>query len=135
MTPNPHIESMKLFIEDVEQFGTDAHTHWRFRIRGGSSWRRCKGMPRWSPALEYSRVPKTILINGRDVPEPARTRPDHGLDYWVPSLLHSERVLGYVWKDDEMDRRWFAAGFIHLTREAAVAHAEALCSFTALPDK
>lgn len=133
MTPHPHLEVMKLFIADVEQFGMDAHTHWRWRQAGSLGWRLCDNSPGWHLSCEYSRIPRTILINGRDVPEPARAPLDYDQEYWIPAIHYSGRVSQHAWRDDTSDHLWLAAGLIHLTKEAAAAHAEALLSFTALP--
>lgn len=77
---------------------------------------------------KYRRKPKTILINGHDVPEPHYTPLKDGEEYWVLSLLSG--VTSLRWEDDDSDNRYLKNGFIHLTKEAAQKHYEALKSFT-----
>ena len=73
--------------------------------------------------------PKVILINGYEVPEPHRTPLKDGEEYWVLSLFSG--VTRYCWQDDDEDNSCLRDGFIHLTKEAAEKHFDALKSFTA----
>jgi hypothetical protein len=68
-------------------------------------------------------VPKTININGFEVPEPLRTIED-GMVIFMPSL-----ILNVVTFRDAL-----TAGFCHATNEAAELHAKALISFTKKQD-
>ena len=79
--------------------------------------------------VEYRRKPKVILINGHEVPEPHRTPLKEGEEYWTLSLVRG--ATGAHWQDDGIDSRYLENGFIHLTKEAAEKHFNALKSFTA----
>lgn len=79
-----------------------------------------------SPEL-YRVKPKTIKINGYEVPEPVRTAPDKGTTYYFPIINYSCNR----WDDDSYDNNCLKAGLIHLTKEAAIQHAKALLSFPA----
>lgn len=72
----------------------------------------------------------TIKINGHDVPAPERVAPPSGTRYWVPLMTASEPCVIYRWANDDLDARCLTRGLVHLTEEAAVAHAKALLSFT-----
>ena len=85
--------------------------------------------PNWSVNHEYRRKPKIILINGHEVPEPHRTPLKDGEVYWALTLFSSATSLR--WKDDDFDNSYLKNGFIHLTKEAAEKHSNALKSFTA----
>ena len=85
--------------------------------------------PTWSVDVKYRRKPKTILINGHEVPEPCRTPLQVDTYYWVPDLFCG--TSGYHWQDDVEDNRYLRNGFIHLTSESAEKHYEAIKSFTA----
>lgn len=74
--------------------------------------------------------PRTITINGREVPEPLREAPAHEALYWMPALSDEDVVRRVVWHGDNFDRRALQNGQVHLTRQAAHEHAEALLSFT-----
>lgn len=85
--------------------------------------------------LTWTKPVTTIKINGHDVPAPERVAPPKGTNYWVPSLLSATepRVL-YPWCDECLDKLYLSRGLVHLTEEAAVAHAKALLSFTEVCD-
>lgn len=77
---------------------------------------------------------RTITINGHEVPEALRIAPPEDTEYWLPAMLMNPscgHVLRRVWTDCEDHHRWLQQGLVHLTREAASAHAKALISITA----
>lgn len=74
--------------------------------------------------------PKTININGFEVPEPLRTKLNYAQTYYIVDLSTSRVVETDHWDDTSMDNRRLEAGLIHLTKEAAEKHREALLSFT-----
>ena len=88
------------------------------------------GHPTWDEDLDYRRKPCTININGREVPEPVREPLKEGQKYYIPSLEYSPTYNCVAWADGTFDRFWLERGLIHLTREAATAHAKELLSFT-----
>lgn len=83
-------------------------------------------------AEEFEIKPKTININinGFDVPEPIRSREDmDSAIYFIP-LLHGNlnAKLQCTYIDD--GEKAIKLGIAHKTKEAAIAHAKALLSFT-----
>ena len=95
----------------------------------GDEYRNLFGHPDWEVTRKYRRKPKTILINGHEVPEPHRTPLKEGEVYWALSLFSGATSLR--WKDDDFDNSYLENGFVHLTKEAAEKHFNALKSFTA----
>ena len=85
--------------------------------------------PSWGEGNKYRRKPKVILINGHEVPEPHRTPLKNAEEYWA--LSHFRNVTCTHWQDDGSDSHFLENGFIHLTKEAAEKHFNALKSFTA----
>ena len=85
--------------------------------------------PYWEVTRKYRRKPKVILINGHEVPEPCRAPFKIGEMYWTLSLTNG--VTNLLWLDDDIDTCYLENGFIHLTKEAAEKHFEAIKSFTA----
>ena len=68
---------------------------------------------------------KTITINGRKVPAPEREPLRIGQTYWVPSdSLQAPLLL--VWDADYVDAKSLERGWIHLTKENAQAHTDAM---------
>ena len=95
----------------------------------------------WHPTLavgnKYRRkpsTPKVILINGHEVPEPRRTPLGIGDTYWTFTFFFAG-VIEVYWDGDSEDHNAFKNGFIHLTKEAAEKHFNALKSFTAKGDQ
>jgi hypothetical protein len=73
--------------------------------------------------------PKTITINGYEVPEPIRIRPRKDELCYIP-YLSDGKVQEFNFTDSITSSRWFKQGLLHKTREAAKLHLEALLSFT-----
>ena len=90
-------------------------------------WFNCTQEVQFLSKNNYRLKPRTININGFEVPEPLRNIPPCGTEYF---LIELPTVLYMTWTnyDDEYD--WLKAGLIHLTRENAEKHLEALLSFT-----
>ena len=102
---------------------------WEFcHMRG--EYQSLHGHPEWVGDNEYRRKPKTILINGHEVPEPCRTPFEIGDAYWTFTFFFAG-VIEVYWDGDSEDHNAFKNGFIHLTKEAAEKHLNALKSFTA----
>ena len=70
--------------------------------------------------------PKTIKVNGFDVPEPMREAPAEGVRYYVASTQAREWCLSRIWVGLELDLRCLQRGLVYSTKEAAVAHAKAM---------
>lgn len=84
-------------------------------------------MDQYAPA-RYRLKPRTITVNGREIVAGESEKPDHGATYWVPCLDKEVFFTEYVWnKDgDPVDTRCLQYGLVHLTKEAAIAHAKAM---------
>lgn len=97
-----------------------------------NEWIDALGPIPFNPSYEYRRKPskpRTININGYEVPEPVREPLECGQEYWLAEIPRSAPVA-YQWCDDKYDYQWLAAGLIHLSEEAAQIHIDALLSFT-----
>ena len=103
---------------------------WEISItESGDEYRNLLKHPEWAVTRKYRRKPKTILINGHEVPEPCRTPLGDGEVYWTVSLAYGKTSLH--WDNDGVDYSYLKNGFVHLTSEAAEKHFNALKSFTA----
>jgi hypothetical protein len=74
--------------------------------------------------------PKTININGHEVPVALKVKPGYGTGYYYPSLINESKYNWAIFEGDEFDNQILDKGLMHLTVEAAQKHAEALLSFT-----
>ena len=82
--------------------------------------------PSWRPDIEFRfkpAEPKYIVVNGVNVPEPVR-KLKHGQEYWL-ALVGSGVPAAYQWSP-VFHHDFLAFGLIHLTREAAQAHIDAM---------
>lgn len=74
---------------------------------------------------------EVILINGVEVPAPEKVILKEGTTYYMPDLyVGFAGFAGSVWDAYQVDIHRLNSGIIHLTKEAAITHAEALLSFT-----
>ena len=128
--------------ELIMQYALDAKTNekpwelWEYKDHVDGNWQDFNKLnpPNWFDDIEYRRKPKTISINGFDVPEPVSTPPNEQKRYFVPSVTEDDCYLEHYWDDDSFDRNYLIRGVIHLTKEAAIQHAKALLSFTELKE-
>lgn len=131
MTAHKHAHLMALYAQDAME--TDRPWEmWEARRDGFSQWVQHQGNPLWHEDCEYRRKPRTININGFEVPEPVRSVIGFGDEYWIPDVSFSDLVLEHCWRCGHQDYMWLKRGLVHLTREAAESHARALLSFTEL---
>ena len=86
-------------------------------------------MPKWETSgVEYRVKPRTITINGIEVPEPCRVKPEMGQRYFIATGAYScgeGIILFETWRDNHYDNFWLNNGRIHLKEEDARAHVEA----------
>jgi len=132
---HPHAELMAQYAEDARR-APEPWLLWETRDPDLRSdyWSNLHQHPRWEEDMEYRRKPepvRTININGYEVPEPLQEAPKDGTPYWTPTLYQGDLTSPVTWRSDLVDLRVLQRGLIHLTREAAEAHAKALLSFTA----
>ena len=104
--------------------------NWEYRNGANHDWCPCSKNPVWGRHMEYRRKPRTITINGIEVPEPVREPLTLNQDYYAVRLEYPDGFLKPTWCHSVRDSRYLVAGLIHLTEEAARKHAEALLSFT-----
>ena len=84
--------------------------------------------PKWHPTWQYRfkpAEPKFIIVNGIRVPEPVREPLGHDYMYWVadPSAYD---IYGGWWASKALEIQCLSRGLIHLTKEAAQAHIDAM---------
>ena len=69
-----------------------------------------------------------ITIDGISFPAPESEPPELGTEYWIAELSYEyyATTIPILWADDSADHMYLKRGLIHLSRENAVAHTEAL---------
>ena len=79
--------------------------------------------------------PKTIKVNGFDVPEPMRKAPVLGTYYYIAYPTCEAYYHGYSWDGNPLETCWLLRGLLYSTREAAVAHAKAMLGIDPYADE
>lgn len=111
---------------EIAQCDSQPWTH--FQVSYDSvEWFDCLQELRFLPKHNYRLKPRTININGFEVPEPLMLAPVRGTECYFIRTPYIERE-SYIGGDT--DTKLLKAGLIHLTRENAEKHLEALLSFT-----
>jgi len=124
---HPHAENMKLYAENAA-VNERPWELWEFFYNGG--WRGCIYHPEWDQKKQYRRKPRTININGFEVPEPLRDAPSDGETCYIVNLAE-DKVYATIWYSAQsFFKQWLKSGIIHRTKEAAEIHLKALLSFT-----
>ena len=83
---------------------------------------------------EAFRLKPQLVIGDRLVPMPERDPLEEGEGYFTPSLYNSKAVGYNTWRDTTHDRMCLKAGLMHLNKEAAIAHGEALVALSKKKD-
>jgi len=81
-------------------------------------------------SLKFRIAPKTIKINGHEVFEPYKEELEYGTEYFYPCISYPDGYGSFCWNGYGDNFYHLNAGIVHLTKEAAIKHAEALLSFT-----
>ena len=126
MSGHVHAHLMALYAQDA----TETAKPWeRWQFRRDPDWRDCEEPLYWHEGIEYRRKPKTININGFEVPEPYKEALEICQAYWVanPAAIMAS---AQSFTAHDIERHWLEAGLVHLTKEAAELHRKALLSFT-----
>ena len=132
---HPHAELMMEYAK-IARTTDKPWTHFEVRQNDSCVWEAIHRPVRFYSHMEYRLKPeqKTIRIGEYDVPEPVREPLENGATCWYPKLSNIDLIDGYIWCNDDTDLRMLSNGLIHLTEEAAKAHAEALLSLTKAAD-
>lgn len=124
---HPHAEIMREYAE-VALTNPEPWTEFE-QSSGGEVWYLMQEVSSFDNTY-YRRKPKTIEINGYQVPKPLKETPEVGTNYWLVLLYLGEASMVHTWEGYEAELLWLERGLLHLTKEAATLHAKALLGFT-----
>lgn len=126
--PCKHADKMMIYAKQAAEMD-EPFRLWRLREHKMNPWFYPNCHFVFNDYFEYELIPKTININGHEVPEPMREKPEVGTHYFF--VYASERFYDrQSWTNDDCDNFRLINGLCHTTKEAAIAHAKALFSFT-----
>jgi hypothetical protein len=77
--------------------------------------------------FKVRRKQATHVVNGFTVPAPLRVAPAEQTSYFVSAFTAKLFYCSACWVNDDIDKRWLDRGLVHLTKEAAIANAKAMC--------
>lgn len=135
-TPCPHAELMAEYAKDAAVH-PEPWKLWQLKMRGWQGWGDLNANPHWDPDSQYRRKPepiKTHEVNGFTVPAPITEAPAYGTDCWMPTVTDGDWTERLYWSNHSYDRQCLQRGLIHLTKEAAVANAKAMCKIDQLKE-
>lgn len=128
MSGHPHADLMAKAAE-IAKTDKAWYRHFEFKARTMSSWADLVWIIGFDENVEYRLKPRTIDINGHQVPEPVRDPLEVSNLLWIADItqLNAEQLM---WTGHASDILMLERGILHLTKEAAEAHMTALLSFT-----
>ena len=130
MTAHIHAALMLQYAQDAAT--TDKPWEMWEYSNNRNEWSNIFDHPAWSEEKYYRRKPRTIRIGEIDIPEPVREQLQNGEEYFVPAIeCFCKYTHNFSWDNDSTDKRLLKKGMVHLTNEAALAHAKALIALTA----
>lgn len=71
-------------------------------------------------------APRTIRVNGVEVPAPESKAPSYDSEYFVADPTATEFTWCYSWEDAESDCMFLERGLVYLRKEDAIARAKAM---------
>ncbi|MCC8384621.1 hypothetical protein GPY51_10880 [Photorhabdus laumondii subsp. laumondii] len=127
MTACIHAELMMQYAQDALR--TDEPWElWECEYEKGEGFSTLMYHPSWFEGVIYRRKPEMITVGTVSFPKPVDYELDYGVGYFYPNL-HSrggDRHCEHFWSGNEIDCSLLKIGFIHLTKEAAQQHCDAL---------
>ncbi|OBU05280.1 hypothetical protein [Morganella psychrotolerans] len=128
MSGHPHADLMANAAE-IAKTDKEWYRHFEFKTCVMSSWSQLVWASCFDPNVQYRLKPRTIDINGHQVPEPVRELPQDGDWYYLANVTDGGSSVAQ-WNNCKHEREWLGNGLVHATEEAAEAHVAALLSFT-----
>lgn len=80
------------------------------------------------------RLKPMLVIGDQMVPMPERKFPTERTTYYTPNPHGDSYYSQYSWWDAQTDQLWLERGLVHLNKEAAIAHGEALVALSKKED-
>lgn len=75
---------------------------------------------------EFRLAPRTIRVNGVEVPAPESVAPEKGSTYYIPDIGVDACYYDHIWINDLFDMKTLERGIVYLRKEDAIARAKAM---------
>lgn len=125
---HPHAELMLEYAKDAATM-VEPWKNWENKSKFNDTWFGCQFHPEWKAESKYRRKPKTVKINGIDVPKGLTEAPGYDTLVFMSTVTRAEGFFKGRWEDVPHYRAYLKSGIVHLTEENAVAMSKAMLNF------
>ena len=126
MSAHVHAALMLQYAQDAAE--TDRPwERWEFEVKSGV-WCNLSEHPAWLENKEYRRKPQVIRVGRHEFPKPISEAPEVGTEYWIVRAYSTggQSAEKFVWGAGQIDYGLLRNSLVHLSQEAAQAHADVL---------
>lgn len=125
MTAHKHAALMLQYAQDAAE--TDRPwERWEVKVNNGE-WCELNGNPNWVDDWGYRRKPQVIRVGRHEFPKPISNAPLNTINYFLVTAWNGcFDVDADTWVNSKLDNMRLESWRVHLTQEAAQAHADVL---------
>lgn len=124
MTAHKHAALMLQYAQDAAETDTPWE-RWEVGIKG--EWYPLSANPAWELTQGYRRKPQVIRVGRHEFPKPISNAPLNTINYFLVTAWNGcFDVDADTWVNSKLDNMRLESWRVHLTREAAKAHADVL---------
>ena len=126
MTAHKHAALMLQYAQDAAE--TDRPwERWEWRGDGADEFIACWQHPSWKLSYEYRRKPQVIRVGRHEFPKPITNELVNGVNYFYVKIGNTRFEVGESsWTGNGQHQMRLESRRVHLTKEAAQAHADVL---------
>lgn len=123
---HPYASILRAIADGLEVQWNDPYGNWGSQNDGTTLIEIVEAL---YPPGRYRIKPRTVTVNGIELPAPETVPPANGTICFFPNLATSG-ALSFVWAGTAIQLEALADGIVHLTKDAAAQWKEALLSIT-----
>lgn len=130
MTAHKHAALMLQYAQDAAETDTPWE-QWEYKIEGcNGEWLPVLNThPDWNVNFEYRRKPQVIKVGRHEFPKPITNGLVNGVNYFYVKIGNTRFEVGESsWTGNGQHQMRLESRRVHLTKEAAQAHADVLNS-------
>lgn len=123
--PHVHFKLMMEYAIDARKT-TQPWKLWECKSAVSNSWVSCPMEMCFSSACSYRKKPAYSICNGVKIIKPYRGEVKIGLRVYSATPTLREKATEIIWNNSESNKRLKDMNLIHKSREAAIAHCDAM---------
>lgn len=126
------VESKGRFLHQwaYEAFGRGEDVQFKLTNHSDNQWKTLSTHSTFEKfnenQYEFRLKPQTIQIGSRTINKPISVKPEMGQVYFISNITGPTKYGEHTWCDDELDNLWLKRNLLHLTKEDAISHCDAL---------